>query len=1034
MQRGSHLSPTSSRDANLLPWACKRGARVVALVALLVTVSSRPLWAQQDCIGDCDASGAVTVDELITTVNIALGNADLTACIAGDADGNGQITIDEIIRAVHNALDRCPSPVAATRTPTVSPTVPSTPTSLLTPTPTCVGIPTGAVGWWPLDEQAGASVVADIGGLGNDGAPQPGAVGFGSGPAPVAGQVGGALWFYSGSQLVQVPPVGPPPPSLDLANADLTIDAWFAADRPGSPSFGEVPNFSPGQTVYYAVADKLDAAGNTGYGFSLRVMATALPSPPPVGFPVNISVSLMFHVGAVGLSTTPIYQGTTTYPGPSQPWPPVVPAWPYNGQWLHVAVTVDRTSNTGQFYLNGVPWGAPFTVPAGANNTLPVWFGKSRLPENGFEFSLDEIEIFDRALSPGELAALAGAGGKCKTPTVPARSPTATPTPSPQGECGFIGPRMCGGTCPNPTDVCMPKPDDSGCQCVPGEPRATETPTPTGTVDCPGAVCTATPTHSGTPAISPTPTFTRSATFSPTPSPHPTFTATSTHTATRTGTPTITPTATPTCIAPPADIVAWWTADNTTNDLSGNGNHGALNGAAGYAAGHVGAAFSLSTIADFVQVPNSPTLNFAGNFSIDAWIRTVNGPAGRATIVDKRSGTNANPVGYHLFIFQGRLGFQLSDGQPFLNHVSPGPLVNDGNWHHVAVTIDRGSTTGGNLYVNGQLIFTFDPTTRPGSTVNGANLRLGVRTVGSPQTFENFQGAIDEVQLFDRELSQVEVQAVYNAGRVGKCKTPLATRTATPTATPTASPTRTATATPRPTNTPLPTATVTFTRTATATRTPTGTATATRTPSSTATSSATRTPTRTSTSTRTATTSPTATSTTTRTPSATATSTPTHTATASPTRTPTPTPTVAPGTGTITIVKNTVPDGPQDFTFTASGGLVPATFMLDDDSDPTFSNTQSFHNVAPGTYTISESVPLGWLIIGIGCSGAGTFSTGVNSVTITVSAGTNLTCTFTNAPAPTATRTFTQTATPTRTPTRTATHTPTNTPKAPPLD
>lgn len=40
-------------------------------------------------------------------MNIALGNADLSACMAGDANKDGEITIDEILTAVHNALNGC---------------------------------------------------------------------------------------------------------------------------------------------------------------------------------------------------------------------------------------------------------------------------------------------------------------------------------------------------------------------------------------------------------------------------------------------------------------------------------------------------------------------------------------------------------------------------------------------------------------------------------------------------------------------------------------------------------------------------------------------------------------------------------------------------------------------------------------------------------------------------------------------------------------------------------------------------------------
>jgi len=59
------------------------------------------------CVGDCDASGEVTVSELITMVNMALGTTPLAACEVGDMNADHQMTIDEIIRAVNNALYGC---------------------------------------------------------------------------------------------------------------------------------------------------------------------------------------------------------------------------------------------------------------------------------------------------------------------------------------------------------------------------------------------------------------------------------------------------------------------------------------------------------------------------------------------------------------------------------------------------------------------------------------------------------------------------------------------------------------------------------------------------------------------------------------------------------------------------------------------------------------------------------------------------------------------------------------------------------------
>jgi hypothetical protein len=59
------------------------------------------------CVGDCDGAGEVTINEIITMVNIALGSQPVLACSAGDADTSGTIEINEIIQAVQNSLNDC---------------------------------------------------------------------------------------------------------------------------------------------------------------------------------------------------------------------------------------------------------------------------------------------------------------------------------------------------------------------------------------------------------------------------------------------------------------------------------------------------------------------------------------------------------------------------------------------------------------------------------------------------------------------------------------------------------------------------------------------------------------------------------------------------------------------------------------------------------------------------------------------------------------------------------------------------------------
>ncbi len=59
------------------------------------------------CSGDCNGDGKVTVDEILTMLDIALGNVSVSACPAGDLNLDGQITVDEILVAVARALNGC---------------------------------------------------------------------------------------------------------------------------------------------------------------------------------------------------------------------------------------------------------------------------------------------------------------------------------------------------------------------------------------------------------------------------------------------------------------------------------------------------------------------------------------------------------------------------------------------------------------------------------------------------------------------------------------------------------------------------------------------------------------------------------------------------------------------------------------------------------------------------------------------------------------------------------------------------------------
>jgi hypothetical protein len=59
------------------------------------------------CAGDCDGNSRVTVDEIVTGVNLALNTVSPGACAALDTDSSRTVTVDEIVAAVTNLLFGC---------------------------------------------------------------------------------------------------------------------------------------------------------------------------------------------------------------------------------------------------------------------------------------------------------------------------------------------------------------------------------------------------------------------------------------------------------------------------------------------------------------------------------------------------------------------------------------------------------------------------------------------------------------------------------------------------------------------------------------------------------------------------------------------------------------------------------------------------------------------------------------------------------------------------------------------------------------
>ncbi len=77
---------------------------------LYAGTSARGVWTytqRRQCAGDCNGDFEVTVNELVTGMNIALGSLPISTCPNFDRIGDNMVTIDELVFAVDNALSGC---------------------------------------------------------------------------------------------------------------------------------------------------------------------------------------------------------------------------------------------------------------------------------------------------------------------------------------------------------------------------------------------------------------------------------------------------------------------------------------------------------------------------------------------------------------------------------------------------------------------------------------------------------------------------------------------------------------------------------------------------------------------------------------------------------------------------------------------------------------------------------------------------------------------------------------------------------------
>ncbi len=212
----------------------------------------------------------------------------------------------------------------------------------------------------------------------------------------------------------------------------------------------------------------------------------------------------------------------------------------------------------------------------------------------------------------------------------------------------------------------------------------------------------------------------------------------------------------------PAGLVALWSGEGSGKDAAG-GNHGELQGGAGYAPGKVGQAFALRAVGDVLTAPTANLPAGAEDRTITCWVNVTSFiPGAEASIAGYGNFGSGGQV--FAIYFDNRPEHQLSFSA--WGGALAGPSVDTGRWHFVAVTSKANLVT---LYLDGVKVasrtMTFD-------TPAGTVFRIG--QIDQPDCLRQFNGLIDEVAIYNRALSAEEIQTICQDQNDGELPPPPA--------------------------------------------------------------------------------------------------------------------------------------------------------------------------------------------------------------------------------------------------------------------
>lgn len=192
----------------------------------------------------------------------------------------------------------------------------------------------------------------------------------------------------------------------------------------------------------------------------------------------------------------------------------------------------------------------------------------------------------------------------------------------------------------------------------------------------------------------------------------------------------------------------------TANDTSGNANHGSIFQATWYTTGKFGKALAFDGSNDMVTVNDTPSLDLTNKMTLEAWVRPT-ATSGWRTILMKENGTNELSYGMYARESTNRPSgwLRVNPTSGSSQSVGATPALATNTWSHMALTYDGSAMR---LYVNGTLRASKNQTGN--MYTSSSPLRFGGNAVWG----EYFAGQLDEIRIYNRALSQPEIQTDMN--------------------------------------------------------------------------------------------------------------------------------------------------------------------------------------------------------------------------------------------------------------------------------